>query len=88
MTRTTTETTELIGGPKDGITQPYVRGAGQPMPDEHPSFPGYALLQLETRVFPPRWRYGWQHPRTGLRNPCRQGSRCKGSRCPSRKAPA
>jgi hypothetical protein len=85
---TTTVTTELIGGPVDGITQPYVRRAGEDMPLEHPSFPGYHLVQLETRVAPPRWRYGWRHPRSGLRNPCRQGERCRGARCPSRTAPA
>jgi hypothetical protein len=88
MTRTTTETIELVGGPEDGTTQPYVRSVGSNMPLLHPSLPGYHLLQLETRVYPPRWRYGWQHPRSGQRNPCRQGSRCTGSRCPSRTASA
>lgn len=80
-----TVTVELVAGPLDGQVQPYTRVPGEEMPADLPDHPGYRLLALDTRVYPPRWRYAWQAPRTGQRNRCRhyEVGQC-GPTCPSR----
>ncbi len=76
-----TVTVHYQGGPEDGWSRPYMRGA-EPMPD---LVAGYRLIGPHA-FEPDVWLYAWVPPRTGKREPCRAGAQgCLGSRCPSRR---
>lgn len=70
MTAATTETTELVGGPRDGDTEPYTRPAGTDMPQIHPAVARYELAAVETRAEPVRWRYRWIPERPARAHAC------------------
>lgn len=59
MTATTTESTELVGGPSDGHTHPLVRPVGTDMPQLHPAHERYQLVAVDDIQRPRRWRYRW-----------------------------
>lgn len=79
---------ELVGGPWDGHRVTEVRYDNQPMPQLLRSHEGYRRGDLDTRVTPPRWRYLWTYPRSGIRQRCTvDHSTGSGTGCPRRRTP-